>query len=214
MLFAIVENNFVIWGPKPWNKRSFDDVILTDCEIEANLPQYNENNQVITVSDNVKIYPVIRLEDPIMNSKIQRLEGPWWNFTDTHVEMSYTVVDHPIDFVKGTLKNIIAANRYIAEVSGVKMTVQDIEVTVDTARGSRDIFFSAYATMSESETIGWKFPEAWLTLTYAELGEIVAIGKAHIQTCFDWERTKDEEIDACATLEQLDAVVLEYSQVV
>jgi hypothetical protein len=214
MLFVIVENNFVIWGPKPWNKRNFDDVILSDCDIEANLPQYNDSNQIVIVSENVKIYPVVRLEDPIINGKIQRLEGPFWNFTDTHAEMSYTMGDQSIDLVKGTLKNTVAANRYFAEVSGIKMTIQGVEVTVDTARGSRDIFFNAYGTMTESETILWKFPEAWLTLTYAELGSIVSAGKAHIQTCFDWERTKDEEIDACTTLEQLDAIVLEYTQAV
>ena len=214
MLFVIVENNFVIWGPKPWNKRNFDDVILSDCDIEANLPQYNDSNAIITVSDEVKIYPIVRLDDPDINGKIQRLEGPWWNFTDTHAEMSYTAGDQPIDLVRATLKNTVAANRYVVEVSGVKTTVQGVEVTVDTARGSRDIFFSAYTTMTESDTIGWKFPEAWLTLTHAELGSIVAAGKAHIQSCFNWERTKGEEIDACTTLEQLDAVVLEYTQAV
>jgi len=62
--------------------------------------------------------------------------------------------------------------------------------------------------MGENDTVNWKFPEGWLTLTKVELGAAVSAGAAHIQGSFDWEKAKIEEIEAAETVEVLDAIVI------
>ena len=62
--------------------------------------------------------------------------------------------------------------------------------------------------MADTDTINWKFPETWLTITKQELGYIVSQGVAYIQGCFDWEVQKNAEIDACTTLAELDAIII------
>jgi hypothetical protein len=206
-MFVIVYNNSVILGPMRWNKFRFENEILEECEVTKSLPNKNED-QVITVSENIKIYPVQGSPNPQFNPIIEHLNGPFWEFTETHAISSYQVQSLPIDAVKNTLKSETATERYSREIAGIKITIQETEVTIDTNRGDRDIFVQKFLLMSESDTVQWKFPEGWLTLSKTELGTIVSAGSNHVQSQFDWEATKIAEIDACETLEQLSEIVI------
>ena len=209
-MFVVVHNGYVTLGPKNWNKLSFEEELRDECEVEYTLPTRNDARDPIIINANTSILPVVSIDTPNLNGKIQRLDGPYWNFSETQAEMYYTAGDLPLDYVKSNLKNEVAAKRYEKETAGIKMTIQSTEVTVDTARGSRDIFLDTYNVLGENDTINWKFPEIWLTLTKAELGSLVAAGVAHIQYCFNWEKTKADEIDACTTLAELDAITIVF----
>lgn len=209
-MFVIIHENFVIWGPKPWNKLGFEDVLRTDCDVEYSLPQRNDEQVPFIINENTKILKVVGLPNPESNPKTQRLNGPYWNFYEDRAESYFLVEDLPIYFVKGSLKGIVANNRYVKEIGGIKQTIQGNEVTIDTSRDGRQIFFDTYLSMSDTDTINWKFPEMWISVTKADLGQIVAAGKMHIQTCFDWENTKGVEIDNATTLAALDQINLEY----
>ncbi len=211
MFFALIQDNFVIVGPKLWNKLLFEEVLQEECDITYTLPTRNDDGTPYIISDTVKILPITSLPEPAFNSKIQRLDGPYWNFSDTTAEMYFTVGDLPIDAVKNNLIALVAANRYSAEVGGIKMTIQGNEVSIDTNRGARDIFFQAYSVLGDTETVNWKFPECWMILSKAELGSIVEAIKAHVQTCFNWEQNKQVEINACQTLDQLNNIDTNYS---
>ena len=209
-MFVIIHYNSVIWGPKPWNKLGFEDVLQTDCEIEYVLPQRNDDLAPIVVDANTKILKVVGIDNPSINPKIQKLEGPYWNFYSDYAESYYLPQDRQIDEVKDELKGIVATTRYEKEVNGFVMNVQGQQVTIDTSREGRGIYFDTYLAIGEQESIGWKFPETWLSLTKNDLDMIVFAGKTHIQNCFIWEATKISEIDAATTLTQLDAINLEY----
>lgn len=205
-MFVIVQDNFVIHGPRDWNKRQFEEVLLEECEVEFTLETRNNDNSVIVVSENVKILPVTKMPEPNFNGRIERLDGPYWNFTDTTAEMSFTVAELPIEAVRSFFVSIVANARYTKETSGIKQTIQGVEVSVDTARGSRDIFFQAFLSIGETETINWKFPETWLELTKNDLGQIVSAGRNHIQTCFDWENVWVARVTSATTLNEIDAL--------
>lgn len=209
-MFVIVYNNLVILGPMRWNRKRFENEIQEECEVTTTLPDKNENNPII-VSDNVKILPVQPTENPPYNPRIENLHGPFWEFTDTVAISSYIAQPLPIDAVKSQLKKDCATERYKREIAGTKVTIQNTEVTIDTNRGSRDIFVQKYLLMGDTDIVQWKFPEGWLELTKSELGLIVSAGAAHVQDQFNWESTKIVEIDSCETLEQL-AVVIEESK--
>lgn len=210
MFFVITLDGNVILGPKPWNRLMFQECLQEECGVSYTLPNDNDAGTPFVVSPTVSVLPVVSMPEPAFNSKIQRLDGPYWNLNAQRAQMSFTVGDLPIDAVRNMLKAVVASNRYSAETGGIKVTVQGQEVTVDTARGSRDIFVDAYNSMGDADTINWKFPEGWMVLTKVELGAIVAAGKQHIQDCFNWEKGKDDEIDAAQTLDALDAIVLVY----
>ena len=207
-MFVIVHNNYVILGPKKWNKLNFEEVLLEECEVTYALDTRNDNRDPIIINENTKILPVVGLSEPAFNSKIQRLDGPYWNLSDTEAQMYYTVGDLPIEAVKNRLKEVVAYNRYVKESEGIKIEVQNTLVSIDTARGSREIFFNTWLSMLEEETVNWKFPETWMTVSKSDMFSIVSAGKSHIQSCFDWEQNKTIEIESASTLEDLDAIEL------
>lgn len=209
-MFVIVHNNFVIKGPNEWNKKRFEEVIREECEVEYTLDYNNNDRLPITVAENVKILPVLDMPLPEYNPKTQHLNGPYWNFTETHAEQSWVAEDLPVYHVAGQFKERVTAHRYTKETRGIKLTIQGVEVTVDTARGSRDIFLQAYLMLADDATLNWKFPETWLTLTKAELGSIVASGRDHIQSCFDWEMNYLTRADAATSLSELNSLYVEF----
>ena len=206
-MFVIVHDNFVIKGPNDWNKLRFEEVIREDCEIEVTLDTRNDAHNPVIVSPDVKILPVLALPEPSYNPRTQMLNGPYWNFTEDNVaEMYYQPMDYGVETIKGFFMDKVTNARYRKEVSGVKKTIQGTEVTIDTARGSRDIFVQAYLTMSDTDTLNWKFPEGWLTLTKTELGEVVTTGRDHIQSCFDWENNWLSRSNAATTPSEMNTL--------
>lgn len=206
-MFVIVHNNFVTLGPMRWNRFRFENTIQEECEVSVTLPDNNTQDPII-VSPEVQILPVKTTPNPNFNPKIEFLHGPFWVFTETEATSSYIVERYSIDAVKNMLKSITADERYRKEQAGTNTTIQNTEVTIDTSRGNRDIFVQKYLLMAEGDTVQWKFPEGWLTLTKTDLGQIVYVGGGYIQDQFNWEASKITEIDACTTLEQLDAIVI------
>jgi hypothetical protein len=199
----------VLLGPINWNPRFISSVLQTDLDLDNPPTVLASDEQKIPydILPNVRVRPVTQVYEEI-NSKTQRHEGPFWTYTDDAATATWTAVDKPLDQVKGELKAISAAERWNKENAGVTVTVQDVEVWCDTSRGNRDVFLQRYMTMGDADTVNWKFPSTWLTLTKSELGYIVSEGTAYIQSCFDWEVAKNAEIDACTTLAELDAIVI------
>ena len=203
--YVLENNNYVINGPRAWNYRSFESTLEEDLEIEFKLPLTKTDETIITIDENTHIYPS-RYDYPDYNPKIQYIHGPFWDFSTGIAVGTFQVLPIAPEFIKNTLKEKVAANRYRKEISGTKVTIQDTEVTVDTGRDSRNIFVQKYMLMSDTDTVQWKFPEGWKTLTKAELGLVVSAGAAYIQEQFDWEVTKGIEIDSKETAEELDLV--------
>lgn len=200
----------VLLGPINWNPRYIASVLQSDLDLDQppTVLASDESRVPYDILPNVRVRKAVT-QYAELNAKIQRHEGPFWSYVNDEAVATFTAVDKPIDLVKGELKSLTAALRYNKENAGVILTVQGQEVWCDTSRGNRDIFFQKYAVMGDSDTVNWKFPTTWLTLTKPELGAIVAQGTAYIQGCFDWEAQKNSEIDACLTLAELDALVIE-----
>lgn len=218
-MFLITKlNNQVIIGPRAtWHQKLIQAAVDEEFEddgIHIQVPAGPPASG--TILSEIKFYNVQDIGIiGDYNPKIQNTNGPFFNFPDGPglVEQYWVPVDKQVDMVKYELAQEIAENRWKMETSGIKVTLQGQEVTVDTNRGSRDIFAQALLLGSTGAT--WKFPEGWLTLSNAELGVIVTAIMTHIQTCFAWEGTKLSDNIAKNTLVELDAVeVLHPSQVV
>ena len=207
-MYVLVENDIVINGPRPWSFRAFQSTLREELDITVALPTAKSDGLPINIAEGVRILPV-DITLPEYNPKIQFLHGPFWTFSSDVASGTYQVENLDIGTVKSNLKNIVAANRYNREIAGCTCVLQNITVSIDTTRDGRNIFVQKYLLMAENDTVEWKFPEAWLNITKAELGEVVQCGAAHIQDQFNWEASKVIEIDAATTLSELDAIVLE-----
>jgi hypothetical protein len=206
-MFVLQHKGRVLNGPMDWNRGMFSGT-LEDLKIDFPLPREFPGVSPFVIDQDTSVF-IAELHPHEYNPLTEYLHGPFWQFTADRAIGTYQTVENPIDLIKGTMKNIVTNNRYAKEIAGAKVTIQGKEVTVDTARGARDVFIQKLLLMVDGTTVNWKFPEGWLLLTKADLQSAVAAGVAHVQGSFDWEVDKHAEIDACTTVEALKAVVLE-----
>lgn len=207
-MYVLIHNNTVITGPINWDYGMFV-YALSKENIQASVPSGIPSVMPFVIDENTRICEYDESAPPEFNPKIQMTYGPFWDLTGDKAVASFLVKDKEIEFVKGDLKALTAAKRYEKEIAGTKVTIQGVEVTVDTNRGSHDIFVQKYAIMNDGDTVKWKFPEGWLTINKTELGIAVNAGALYVQSCFDWESDKSDEIDSATTLQELDAIVIE-----
>lgn len=205
-MFILQQNNHVILGPKDWNQRMFQSVVNDELGLDINLPVFTANSPAFILNETTSILPVEFVETPSYNSKIEQLAGPFWDYQVDKAIASYTIVPKNIDAVKNELKGIVANTRYNREVAGIKVTIQGLELNVYTARGERDIY--AQALLLNAGGKNWKFGSIWITLSTAELQEIVSAIMTHIQTCFDWESATIANIDSKNALTELNSIVV------
>ena len=203
-MYAVVYQNRVIVGPMGWNRAIFQGS-LERHGITNTLPRVAPEELPLVINQDAKI---MRVEEarPELNSLVEYYYGPIWDLSGDVAIANYDVVDTPIEFAKANLKALAADERWKKEQSGTKINIQSTEVSLDTSREGRDIFVQKYSIMSDTDTVNWKFPEGWLTLTKAELGLIVSTGATYIQSCFDWEKNISDQIDTATTKQALLAI--------
>lgn len=206
-MYVLTHNDQVLLGPILWNSRMFNSTIEDDTEIITNILPSDVNNVPLDLGNGLKIRACTDVY-PTLNPKIQFYNGPFWTFTATTGLASYTVVDKPISLVQQELKAQVATQRWVKEQSGTTAVVHNKTVTVDTARGSRDVFVQQFLLLAADATVQWKFPEGWMTVTKADLGICVDAGVAHVRGAFAWEAEIVASVDAALTLAELDAIVI------
>jgi len=207
MNYLLVENKqFVVLGPLPWRQRMFQEEI-NDLEINFKLPATGPE-QYVKLNDEYEIYPVKELIVPSHDQVFEELAGPYWEFANLEAKGHYVAYYRQINAIQGIMKQIAANERYNKEILGTKTTIQNLEVTIDTGRDARNIFVQKYSLMQNGETVQWKFPEGWLTLSKEELSQCVSAGVTYIQNQFDWENSISQQIDSCTTIQELKNIVI------
>lgn len=197
----------VILGPMPWRISYFQDVITDELEINFKVPSSNPTGEAIIINDSVKIVPVKDFGPTReYNRKIECLQGPYYNFYEDRAEIYWIPIDKNIDIVKSELKQTVASNRYNDEIKGTTVNIQNEEIFVLTDRNERSIYLQAYQLGKDG--VSWKFENKFLTLSNSDLGLIVNSIANHVQSVFDWEANKFNEINSALTLEQLDSISL------
>lgn len=214
MWYALIHNNQIEVGPRTWLWSAFKEY-LDDAELDSSALSRKVPTEPIITSE-WKILPVHIEISPDHTYPFEQLAGPFLTINENDVTGTWGIAPiENIDIAKGHFKGIVTNNRYAVEVAGIKVTVQGTEVTVDTSRDGRQIYFDTFLAMSDAETINWKFNEGWVAVTKDDMSAIVSAGKEHIQNCFNWEKEKWEAIDACTTRSEFEAIELRHpSQII
>lgn len=208
MFYVIVKNGSVVFGPREWNQTLFQSV-LKESNIETVLDRTNDSNLAVTISDTVKIIPVVEKHVPQINQKVQQLAGPFWTFANDQAVQTYTAVDKPIELVKAEMKSAVAAARYAKEIEGTSVLVNGSSVSVPTSRDGKAVFYQQ-AVIATETPIQWKFGSEWKSVNRDNFIEICNAITAHVQSAFDWEAGKVAEIDSKVTHLDLNNITTEY----
>jgi hypothetical protein len=203
------DNDRVIIGPMAWRPRYFSTVLSEELDQDVLIMDSDEARVPYNVLTGIRIRRC-SIEKEDVNSKIETHSGPTIVYeSDGTATAQWTKINKNIDVVRNELKQQLATNRWQKEELGTTVIIQGTEVSIDTRRTFRDIFIQKYLLMSEGETVDWKFPEGWLTLSKSELGLVVATGAQYVQDQFNWESSVTDQIDSASTLQELDAIEIE-----
>ena len=208
--YLLVQNKQIVHlGPFDWKQRyiqsEFDD-LHDQGEISFQYQVPPVDNGYIDVGEGFEIFPLTAIISPEIDPNFDQPIGPFYTYDNNEATANYEKTDRNVIDIKNTVKSVAASLRYTKENAGTKAMVQGTEVTVDTSREGRAIFVQAYTTMSDSDVIGWKFPEGWFNLTKTELGICVNAGVTHVQSQFAWEQDIDDQTNNAQSVDELKVI--------
>jgi hypothetical protein len=202
-MYVIKHKDRIISGPKEWDPNFFSFALQKE-KIDYRLPRKAPTQLPFVIDENTTVYKA-KYVYPEYNSKIEYLHGPFWSYEGSEAIGTFEVKRTDIQLVKNTLKNRVSDLRYKEEIAGIKVTINDVEVSIDTSREGRTVYYQKLVTMSETETVNWKFKEQWVNLTKTNLQTIVNAIELHVQECFNRELTKITTIESLSSYEELDS---------
>jgi hypothetical protein len=200
-MYAVIYKNRVIVGPMDWNRAIFQGSLEKEG-VAAGIPRVAPEVLPYIINEDVKI-ALVEEQRPEINPMVEYHYGPQWDLSGEKAVAVYEVIDTLVEFARYNFKVKAAEARWKKETAGTAISIQGVEVSLDTSRDGRNIFIQKYSIMAEEEVVNWKFSEGWLALTKSDLRSIVSAGSNYIQACFDWEKTINDAIDAASTKEEL-----------
>ena len=132
-------------------------------------------------------------------------EGWLWN--GTAFRGPETETEEPtLEEVKAAKLAELAEARWREETGG--LTLPDGTI-IKTDRESQALLTGAAlsATLDPGKDIEWKGVNGWVTLTSAQVLQIAAAVRAHVQSAFSREKVLSEQVEACNEIAAVRAIV-------
>lgn len=218
MEIALIHDNQLILGPMGLNVRMVNSE-LEDLGLDERISSQSYNNIPIHFSDGLTHLLWIEKDIPPYEPAYQNVGNFSWeiireNDIPIKVKLTYPIYDKSLDEVKYEYKKNIAPLRREKENTVIRLTINETEIEVSTTRDER-ILLSTKLSASPG-LHNYKFLNTWLEITTQELQYIISEIDKVVQSAYDWELQKLNEIDACQTIDEVYSVVLiepEESQV-
>ena len=199
-MFIVANNNKVEFGPINWNKYRIEYFLKEEYNIDFNLP-FN-NFSIIVINETCKIYPVI-FSTNTFNRFTEFLNGPFWEFTDTHAIGTYLIENNSIEKIKNILKQTITQIRWSKESTIIDVVVNNTIIKVLTHKEKRIELFQKYSILEDNSVVQWKHSNGWTELSKLNFKQLVDAVNNYIEEQFIWEKTKYQEINNCQTIDEL-----------
>jgi hypothetical protein len=205
MEIALVHNNSLILGPMGFNVRYINSE-LENLEIEERISPQSYVNLPIHFSDNLTHLLPLEKNVPNHDLKYQNIGNFSWevikeNNVPVKVLLNYSIVDKPVEDVKEFFKREVSSIRKEKENKNILITINDVQIETSTSREERILLSSKLS--SSVGSYNFKFKNSWLEITPQELQYILSEIDKVVQSAFDWELSKFQEIDACKTIDDV-----------
>ena len=210
MEIALIHNNSLILGPMGFNVRMINSE-LEDLELEDRITTQSYTNIPIHFSDGLTHLLLLEKEVPGYDPKYYNLGNFTWEVIEEDnvpikVKLTYPLVGRSIEEVKYSRKQEVTAYRKEKENKIISLTINETEIKIATSREERLILASK---LSASPGLhNYKFSNTWLEITTENLQYIISEIDKVVQSAYDWELSKLQEIDACQTLGEIYNVII------
>ena len=197
MNYLLVQNKqIVILGPITWRQRFIQTEIndlIDDGELTIDYTVPATEQGYINIGNGFEIFPV-ELTTPAFDPIYEELSGPFWTYENNVATGTYTINTLSIEKIKGHLKQVVSAERYRKQNLGTTVAIANTTFSVSTDTNTINSLLSL-ANNTGTDTINYKSPNGFISLTGADIQNIVNQIHDYIQTQFNWEKTTNETID-------------------
>jgi hypothetical protein len=208
MNYLLVQNKqIVILGPITWRQRFIQTEIndlIDDGELTIDYTVPATEQGYINIGDGFEIFPV-ELTTPAFDPIYEELSGPFWTYENNVATGTYTVNTLSIERIRGHLKQVVATERYRKQNLGITVTIANTSFSVSTDTNTINSLLSLASTAG-TNTINYKSPNGFISLTGADIQNVVNQIHDYVQIQFNWEKTINETIDAANDITTLQAI--------
>jgi hypothetical protein len=213
MEIALVHNNSLILGPMGYNVRMINSE-LEDLEVVESITPQSYTEIPIHFSDGLTHLLPLEKEIPSHDPKYHNIGNFTWEIIEENnipskVKLTYPIIDKTLDEVKYIRKQEVKPERRRREDQVITLTINNMQVEVSTGREERSQFVNKLVSCLniQNASHNYKFRnDVWVVIGCAEIGYILEQIDHTVQEAFNWEIIKLEEIDACATIDDVYAV--------
>ena len=199
---------------------------LRDLDVKYEVMMSDQERVPFSLNLHTRIVPLIEIRQDC-NHRIQYLDGPLWDIQDDKVVATYYTSPLNIDIAKDNLRREVAAERYNKEnivldlslpfsppsyvpdslTVGADFLPVGRSISILTDKATRSLLASKLPSLGD-QFISWKFQDGWVNLNRSDIEYILSQIDKSVQAAFDWELAKVNEIDACSSLDEIDAVIV------
>jgi hypothetical protein len=212
MEIALIHNNSLELGPFGLNVHYINQD-LEELEVEERVSPQSFSELPIHFSDGLTHLLPVEKVIPDNDPKYHNVGNFTWEIVKENnipikLLLTYPVTDKTLEEVKELRKQEVSPERRNKENATITLTVNGTDVEVSTSREERLMLASKLSASPGPHN--FKFQNTWLEITTEELQYIVSEVDKVVQEAFDWELSKLQEIDACATIDEVyDVVIVE-----
>jgi hypothetical protein len=210
MEIALIHNNSLELGPFGANVHYINQE-LEELEVEERVSPQSFSELPIHFSDGLThLLPTERVI-PENDPKYHNVGNFSWEIIEedeipVKVVFTHEVADKTLEEVKELRKQEVAPYRKEKENTTITLTVNGTAVEVSTSREERILLASKLSAAPGPHN--FKFQNTWLEITTEELQYILNQIDVKVQEAFDWELSKLQEIDTCATIDDVYDIVI------
>lgn len=203
-MFALVNDKELILGPIQFNSRLINATLEEELEIDYKLSPSDYLNVPITITDKVKVLKVLE-EKPPYNSRYETVTLYNYEILEDQVIFYYQKNSKDLSIIKQDYKNIISSERWNRENLGyINFVLNENEIQISTSRENR---ISLVTKLSSGDgPYNYKFGSNWFEITSNIIRNIISKIDEKVQTDFNWELEKIQEIDNCTSIEELEKI--------
>lgn len=210
MEIALIHKDSLLLGPIGFNVRMINSE-LEDLGLVDFITPKSYTNIPMHFSDGLTHLLPIEKIIPSYDSKYENIGNFNWEIVKEDdipikVSLTYPVVQKTLDEVKNNRKQEIYPIRKRKEDSILKLIIDGVNVEVSTSREERVLLTSKLS--SSPGTHNFKFLNTWLEITTEQLQYVIGEIDKVVQSAFDWELEKTQEIDSCNTIDEVYSVVI------
>jgi hypothetical protein len=210
MEIALIHKNSLILGPMGFNVLMIN-FELEDLEVDGKVTPQSYQDLPIHFSDgDTHLLPIEKII-PEHNSKYHNVGNFIWeivqeNNVPVKVKFTYPIIDKTLEEVKFLRKQEVAPVRREKENTTISLTINDTEVEILTSREERVLLATKLSASPGPHN--FKFQNTWLEINTEQLQYILSEIDNVVQSAFDWEFAKLQEIDACETIDEVYEVII------